>query len=256
MAFTVALAGTNLKSSLALRGAFWLQAAFMLLNNLAFFTMWLIFFHRFEEVGGWRLEDVAVVFGVVAAGYGLTAVFAGGVPVLASAIVEGELDSLLVQPKSVLVQAAGSRSTASGWGDLATGVGFLVVAGGDGPGLLVIPFAVLASAVAFAGTGILFQSLAFWLGRIEALSRQLAEFTLTFGLYPRPLFGGALRVVLFTVLPAGFVSWLPVEAVRAPSVAGTGLALLGALALFAIASLAFGRGLGQYASGNRFGMRG
>lgn len=256
-AFVVALAGTNLKASLALRGAFWLQATFMLLNNVTFFTMWLIFFDRFEQVGGWQLHDVTVVFGVVAGGFGLAAVLAGGVPVLAKAIVEGELDPLLVQPKSALVQSAASRSTASGWGDLATGVGFLAIGGRSDVGiLLTAPLAIVASGAAFAGMGILFQSLAFWLGRVETLARQLAEFTLTFSLYPRPLFGGALRVLLFTAVPAGFVGWLPVNAVREPGAATTALALVGAGGLFALAAVVFERGLRQYESGNRFGLRG
>src|SRR5262249_7800150 len=113
--FAAALVATNLRQSLALRGAFWLQAAFMLANNLIFFTTWWIFFRRFQDVGGWRLEDLATLFGVVAAGFGLCVVFTGGIRELARAITDGDLDSLLLQPKPVLLQAAAARSLASGW---------------------------------------------------------------------------------------------------------------------------------------------
>ena len=73
--------------AVALRGAFALQASFMLINNAVFFTMWLIFFNRFEEVGGWKLEDVGIVFGVVALAFGLAHVLGAGATQLARMIV-------------------------------------------------------------------------------------------------------------------------------------------------------------------------
>ena len=88
--FAAALVATNLRQSLALRGAFWLQATFMVANNLIFFTTWWIFFRRFQDVGGWRLEDLATLFGVVASGFGLCIVFAGGIRELARAIADGD----------------------------------------------------------------------------------------------------------------------------------------------------------------------
>ena len=56
--------------------------------------------------------------------------------------------------------------------------------------------------------GIVFFSLAFWLGRVDGLARQLWDLLVTFSLYPEPLFGGALRLALFTVLPAGLPCWV------------------------------------------------
>src|SRR5262249_47031081 len=88
--FAATLVGMNLRQSFALRGAFWLQALFMMGNNLIFFVTWWIFFQRFDDVGGWRLPDVAMLFGVVAAGYGVAAVFAGGVRELARTIADGD----------------------------------------------------------------------------------------------------------------------------------------------------------------------
>lgn len=69
---------------------------------------------------------------------------------------------------------------------------------------------------------------------------------------PEPLFGGALRLVLFTVLPAGFVGYLPVRVVQAPSATLVGLLVLGAAAYLGLAVLLFDRGLRRYTSGSRF----
>jgi ABC-2 type transport system permease protein len=255
--FARALVATNLRASLALRGAFWLQAAFMVGNNLAFFTTWWILFARFREIGGWRLPDMMTLFGVVACGFGLSVVFCGGARRLAHAIVDGELDPLLVQPKPVLLQAVGSASTASGWGDMVSGVGMLYLAGRLEPATL--PFVVLAigvSGAVFTAVGVIFQSLAFWLGDVEQLARQLWEFTLAFALYPRPLFAGGISLLLYTVLPAGFVGYLPVELVRAPSPLLCLAAAGAAVGWCLLALVVFALGLRRYESGNRFGVRG
>jgi ABC-2 type transport system permease protein len=84
------------------------------------------------------------------------------------------------------------------------------------------------------------------------LSRQLWELLITFSLYPEPLFGGALRLMLFTVLPAAFVSYLPVQIVRQPTVTILTMLLAGSAAYLGLAIWVFGRGLRRYASGSRF----
>jgi viologen exporter family transport system permease protein len=100
---------------------------------------------------------------------------------------------------------------------------------------------------------VVFFSLSFWLGRVDTLARQLWELTITFSLYPEPLFGGMLRFVLFTVLPAGFVGYLPARLVRNGS-AFDAIVLLGAAGAYLLVAVGlFDRGLRRYSSGSRFG---
>ena len=54
-----ALVATNLKSSVALRGAFLARVVFMFLNNFIFLVMWWVFFEKYDAVRGWRLPDTA-----------------------------------------------------------------------------------------------------------------------------------------------------------------------------------------------------
>ncbi|MDJ0976031.1 MAG: ABC-2 family transporter protein [Planctomycetota bacterium] len=254
--FLLSLTVTNLKATFALRGAFWLQASFMLVNNLIFFTVWLIFFNRFDEVRGWRLPDMGVLYGVAASGYGLSVIFAAGVRDLARMIVDGDLDPYLTQPKPVLMHAVGSRSSAAGWGDILSGV---VLIGFSGlvtwqtlPWVLLAP---VLGAFAITATAILVCSLAFWLGPMDQMARQVIEFTVLCAVYPTSIFGGFLRVVLFTVIPAGFMSHLPVELIRAWSPRAM-LFATGGVALFTtLAVVVFHQGLKRYTSGNRFGVR-
>src|SRR5262249_40134229 len=210
VSFACALLATNLKASAALRGAFAMQVVFMILNNLSFFVFWWVLMRRVPNVRGWRLGDIEVLFGVVASGFGLAVTFAGGVRHLGRLIHEGELDTLLTQPKPVLLHALGLRLQASGFGDVLSGIAFIAWSGQvSWRGAPLAALAIAASALVFLACGIVFQSLAFWLGNVEAVARQLWDLVVTFAVYPEPLFGGVLRLVLFTLLPAGLVGYLP-----------------------------------------------
>src|SRR5436190_24074691 len=103
LSFTRALVATNLKAALALRSAFIIQVVFMALNNFTFFVFWWALMGRVTTLRGWRLGDLQLLFGMVAAAFGLTVTFAGGVRHIGRFIEEGTLDTLLTQTRSVLV---------------------------------------------------------------------------------------------------------------------------------------------------------
>ncbi|HEY2409229.1 MAG TPA: ABC-2 family transporter protein [Polyangiaceae bacterium] len=255
--FARALATTSIRSAMALRASFWMQVVFMVLNNFTFLVFWWALLAKVPSIRGWRLADVAVLYGVTAAGFGLAVTFFGGALQLGRTIDDGELDPLLVQPKPTLLYAAGSRSLASGLGDFASGIALLALSGQVS--VWRAPLALLAivtSGLVFIASTTIFQSLTFWLGRSEAFARQLWDATLNFSLYPEPLFGGGLRLLLFTIIPAGFVGYVPANLVRHPSAAGASLAVTAALAYVALAHWVFRRGLKRYASGSRFGVFG
>jgi len=256
MRFFLLLIATNLKASLALRASFWLQATFMAINNLLFFVTWWILFDRFEEVRGYRVEDMAALYGITAAGFGVAAVLAGSLRDLSRKIVSGDLDPILTQPRSVLIQAISARTQPSGWGDVVSGIVLLVISGYLGPNTWAA--AVLAIALAgivFVSAGVMLHSVAFFGERAGSLAPQVYEFLVTFSVYPPTLFEGPLKVLLFTVLPAGLISYVPVELVRNFGLCSLVIAVAGA-AIHLTASVAlFHLGLRFYASGNRFGRR-
>ena len=249
--FTLALVSTSVQSSLANRVAFLMQAAFMALNNLMFLTTWVILFGRFGRVGDYRLPDMLLLYGVAAAGFGVAIVLCGGVLELSRSIAYGELDALLCQPKSVLLRALSSRSQASGVGDVASGL-LLIVLSGKAP-LPWVPLAVLLSAVAYVATAVVAHSSAFWLGRTESLARTFCDTVLHFSLYPPSLFDAGVRMLLFTLIPAGAMAYLPVEVLRAPSLATVALAVSVVAGYATLAGWVFAAGLRRYESGSRFG---
>ena len=247
---------TNLRASLSLRGAFLLQAAFMALNNLVYFWVWVVFFKRFHDLGGFGMVDMELTYGIVACGFGLAVTLAGGLRELSRMIVEGALDSYLTQPKPALLQALCSRTLASGWGDLASGL--LMIGLSHQVSLVHLPYLLLAivlSAVVFVGAGVFFHSAAFWLGPVDSLARMLWDFLITFSIYPEPIFGGGIRILLFTLMPAAFSGFLPARLAHQPTPLNLALALGGAVGVTCVALVVFERGLRRYESGNQIGVR-
>ncbi|HET7540480.1 MAG TPA: ABC-2 family transporter protein [Polyangiaceae bacterium] len=254
--FLVVLSQINLRSALSMRAATLLQAAFMFFNNLIYLSVWVIFFRRFHDLGGFGLQDMLLTYGIVAAGFGAAVALAGGLRELSKMVVDGALDCYLSQPKPVLAQALCSRTIASGWGDLASG---LIMAGfSQRVSLAHVPYLLLAivvSASVFVAAGVIFHSAAFWLGPVDSLARTLWEFLITFSVYPETIFHGGIRLFLFTLMPAAFAGFLPARLVREPSLANVAVTVGGALLLVSSSLLIFARGLRRYESGNQIAAR-
>lgn len=254
--FLSTLLATSVKESFANRGSFWIQAVGMFVNDVIWIAVWAIFFARFERLGGWTLNDMVALYAVTAGAVGLAVITGAGVRDLARTITEGSLDVFLVQPKPVLLHALGSKTSAAGWGDLANCVLLLGVTGqwslASAPWVVV--GAVLGAAV-FLAIGVIVHSLAFWLGSMQVLARQVWEFTITFSLYPESIFPGALRVLLYTAIPAAFIGWFPSGLVRSFSLGGLAWGVTGAVVFPVVATVVFHLGLRRYASGSRVEVR-
>lgn len=254
--FLGALLATNLKASLALRGAFWTRAGFMCLNNLIFLIMWWVFFDHFAEVRGWKLADMLAIYAVAAGSFGLSVVLGAGVNDLARHISQGDLDTFLTQPKAPLLTTVASRSEAAGWGDMASAVLLFGLSGYVTPASIPVCLAAaICGCAVFLATCVMLHSLAFWLGDTYQFSRQASQFVLIFSVYPKTIFGGWLKFLLFTAVPAGFITFLPVDLVRGFTWPVMAAVLGGALGYVALAALVFHAGLRRYESGNRFGVR-
>jgi ABC-2 type transport system permease protein len=249
--FLSALWKTNLAGTMEYRIPFLSQMLGMILNNAAYFVVWVIFFDRFKQVRGWQLGDMYVVFGVAAGAFGLVSIFFGNAFNLGEIITKGRLDYYLSFPRPVLLHTLASRTIASGFGDFIYGfLSFAVSGRFSWDGLTRFVLAILLAAVVFAAFLIIVQSLAFWMGTASLLTNAAVNAMLTFALYPITLFDNTAKFMLFTIIPAALMGAVPAEFVGAFSWSSLLQLLIGASALLAVALWLFHTGLRRYESGS------
>jgi ABC-2 type transport system permease protein len=257
LGFLAHYVGANFQMALEYRVSFWAQVFAMVLNDAMWIGFWALFFGRFSVVRGYRFEDLVTLWAVVALAFGLATGIFGNAWRFATQVAQGELDFYLVMPKPVLLHVIVSRMSVSSWGDALFGVGVFVVLVRPSPAALALYLVLsLAAMVIVVCYGIVANALAFWLGNAEGVARELQNALLMFSTYPSSLFTGGVRVVLFTVVPAGLVAYVPVELLREWSWMQALSLLLAAAAAVALATLVFYAGLRRYESGNLLAMRG
>ena len=245
----------NLKGEMEFRASFISQIIFMMLNNLFAMFFWLVFFSKFHEIRGWGSRDVLLLWAVGAASFGIANGICGNCMRLHRLITDGQLDYYLTLPKNTLFQLLVSRMSPSSWGDALFGIilGLVVLRGATAYATYAV--VLLLSATVLLSFCVILGSIAFWTGSAEGIFSTAINALISFTLYPEALFTGVIRVVLFTALPAGFITYVPVSLLRHFDWGRLGILAAAAVTLMALASWVFGRGLRRYESGNLIVMR-
>lgn len=256
LAFIGAYLRANLATALEYRVSLVSQVIGMLINNALWVFFWALYFSRFPVVRGWTLDDVVMLWAVVTTGYGLAVGLMGNVLRIPHLIAEGQLDYFLALPKNPLLHLLVSRMAVVNLGDLLFGpILLLVVVRPGAKTALVYALVTVLSALVLLGFLILIGSLTFFIGHADAVLGQVVNALVHFSTYPATIFDRGVRVILYTVLPAGLISTLPVELVREFD----GIRLLwlagSAAAFMGLGVWTFHRGLRRYESGNLMVMR-
>jgi ABC-2 type transport system permease protein len=247
----------NLAASMEYRVSFFAQAAGMVANDALAFFFWWVYFQNFEDVGGWTLQDLVLLWAIVASSVGLTLILFANAQRLSTVISQGQLDYYLALPHHPLLHVLVSRMNLAGWGDL--GFGLAAAALAWWMGILFVPLAIvlillsMAVGVAFV---VLVGSLAFFIGSAEAAAVRARDNLILFSTYPGSIFQGWAKLLLLTVIPAGFMAHLPVELLREFDPAKMALLVAFTAALWLITIAVFQVGLRRYESGNLISLRG
>lgn len=226
------------------------QMVVMMINDAVWVVFWVLFFDRVGTLGGWDRDSILLLQAVLTTAGGLSLGLLANARRIGVMAVQGDLDAVLALPVAPLPFVLLRRIEPVNLGDLAFGVGLFAIAGHPTvERTVVFVLVVLASATLLTGFLVLTGALAFFTGRSE--SGELGFHSmLLLGAYPVDLFAGAIRILLFTVVPAAFVSAVPARLIEELD-AGRALALTGAAATFAVAAtVTFSLGLRRYTSGS------
>jgi ABC-2 type transport system permease protein len=236
---------------LANRSSFWFQVGLMVANDITWIVFWVLFFDRVGHIRGWAVQDVIVLFSILLTTAGVVlGVFANSrrIGMLAA---DGSLDETLVLPVAPLSHILTSRVDAANVGDLLFGPVLFAVAGHPTPQRTVMYLlGSAAGSVVLIGFLVACGALTLFVGGRGEQADLGFNAILIFASYPLDLFGGATKVLLFTAVPAAFVTGLPARLVRSFDL-GEALLLPAVAALFALLGWSlFQLGLRRYSSGS------
>jgi ABC-2 type transport system permease protein len=228
----------------------------MLGNDCLWLLFWWSYFQQFPLVNGWQQTDIVVLWSVSTFGIGMAEALFGNATRLAALIINGGLDAYLGMPRYALLHACISATDPSGWGDALFGLGAFLLFLHPGPfNLLLFMLLGVMVALIFAAFVIIFGSTAFFLGNTDGLTQQMVGALVTFATYPMNIFNGVIRVLLFTIVPAGFISFVPLQLLHRFTWPMFG-AMAGFTALIVLVAAGFFQlGLRRYESGNLIGMQ-
>jgi ABC-2 type transport system permease protein len=212
------LVGAHVRSQLQYRLSFALNFLGMVLITMLDFIAILIIFQQVPALGGWSVEEVALLYGIAYVSFGLTDLAIGHLDLFPNMIREGTFDQILVRPLPSLFQVVASDFALRRLGKASQGFAVLIVAlvltdvDWTVGRMVMVPVAVVSGIVIYAAVWITLATVAFWI--VDAIEFVNA---FTYGgsflsQYPVSIFGRWLRGLVLFVLPLAFVAYFPARA--------------------------------------------
>lgn len=210
-------AGISLRGQMQYRASFWMLATAHFVNTgIEFAGLWVLF-QRFGSLQGWRLEEVALLYGIVNCAFALAEGVGRGWDVFPGLVRSGGFDRLLLRPRGTALQVAGAEMQLMRVGRLAQAALVLTWALGKlelwtRPELLLLTlFCILGGACLFYGLFVLTATAAFW--TVEGL--EVAN-CVTYGgtetaQYPMSIYPRWFRGIFTFLVPLACIGFLPAQ---------------------------------------------
>lgn len=210
LSYLFTLIAANLKSHISDKKKFLIMSSVMLIQNVMFFTIWIILFENVSHLKGWDLSDVSRMFGIVCLTFGLTNAMFAGMRTLPQLLQDGSFDAYISKPRHPLPPLICSMSspTAVGdilfapivwfmWGDLSWSIMPMLI------------LAVFISTAFWVSASVMIYTISLWIKAGARFPDQLFEALIISSgtvIHGQPFI---VKAVAFTILPAGFINYLP-----------------------------------------------
>jgi ABC-2 type transport system permease protein len=207
------IAGMWVRSSLEYRLSFWiLTVGGALITGLDFVGLW-IMFHTIDELGGFGLTDIGLLYGATGLGIGFADLVVGSVERIGVKVRMGTLDAMMTRPVPLLVQVCADEFQLRRVSRIAQA---LVVFGWAAWFVEWTPLKVLVAVEMVASGGVIFFCLFVSFSCVQFWTSDASEFAnaFTYGgntvtQYPLTVFPKEVVKTLTFVLPLAFVNWYP-----------------------------------------------
>lgn len=221
----------------------------------------LIYFGTFSTMLGWKVGEVALLYGVMSMSFGLAEMFGAGIQIFPDLIRLGDFDRVLLRPTAPLLLVIGSDFRLRRLGRISQGIATFFVALHLLPDLHWTWLKLLALLVGMVSGSLIFicilllgATLCFWTVETTELTNILTYGGREMLSYPLTIYNQFLQRVFLFVVPLAFGSYVPTCYILGRSLPFglpaqiTFLAPLVALLFAWVTSLIWGFGVRHYQS--------
>nr|WP_229909110.1 ABC transporter permease [Streptomyces flavofungini] len=204
-----------IRSTLAYRASFVMTALGNLTATALDFAAILLMFSQVDVLGGYRLPEVAFLYGAAACAFGIADLAIGSMDRLGRRVRDGTLDTLLVRPAPVLAQVAADQFALRRLGRVVQGLlvlGYAVTAVDvDWTPLkvLLVPVMLVSGAGIFMAVFVVGAAFQFVAQDASEVQNAFTYGGNTLLQYPPSVFGKDLVRGATFLVPIAFVNWLP-----------------------------------------------
>lgn len=245
----------NIMREMTNRFTFIMNILFMMLNNATFIIQWVILFHLKSDIGGYNMNGVMILWAMTASIYGLSHILFNGAFNLSNLIINGKLDAYLVQPKNVLISVIPQSISISAIGDLIYGCVVFCIFGFNINKIILFIFFTITGSLLFTSFSIILGSISFWIVKADVIHDTLLGMTINCSTYPDGIFKGVVRLILYTVVPAGIIYYIPVKSITQFELSYFFIHIILTILSVIFAFYIFHKGLKRYSSGNLMSAR-
>lgn len=248
----------SVMSAAVYKTSFIIQTIFMFINNGFFLIFWnVVFGVNNGNMNGVTFNNILLLYSVPTISYGVAYFFFGGIVNINNFIITGQMDSYILQPKSLLLNVITSKCEFSACGDILYGIimGIFATKGNLKSLILIILLGIFGS-VFHISTEIIFRSISVWIKDTERLATTYTHSLLTtFSTYPEQIFGNCTKALLYTVIPAAYISYFPIRIIASFSILKLFLIVMVGVIYMFVAVLIFNKAMKSYESGNSIFMK-
>jgi len=205
----------QLRTVVEYRGDFWigiLGAALMQGAGLIFLSA---FFSQIPEINGWKVWEIAVLYGLALTPKGLSELLCDGPWMLRAMVNTGEFDRLLVRPVSPALQAATKIASIHGLGQLTLGIVAIALSASRSgmdwsPWKVLFLIATIASGfVMICAINFLVNMVGFWEPSAQSALPTMYTMLIDFAKFPLEIYSLVIRILVTVIAPFAFLSYFP-----------------------------------------------
>ena len=247
----------NMKSSLEYKKSFFMQVIFMIVNNGFFLIFWgVVFKVNGGSISEISMKDILYLWSIPTTAWGIAHFFFGGVTEINRYIINGELDTYLLQPKNMFFNIATSKSDLGAFGDLIYGLILSVVVSSNILDFFMIMIYTVIATVFTIAISVIIRSLSLWIGDVENIAHVYEQsLFLTLTTYPEQIFGKGIKLLMYTVVPAMYAVHLPIKLLGNFNIKLFLLIIIVMFIFIIIAKSIFNKVLKEYESGNNISLK-